>query len=164
MQECPVLTSAHGIPIDDKLAVQTVGPRGLMLLQVCLWVSCTCPYLTYYVHYVHLYSSSCIWIILCSLLMNDVVTMVTFLWIWLYTQHCCSMFGKTISFTHTYTLSSPLFLLYPGQCLHWRDGSFWPWEGPRACGPCQGSRYDHLMHPCTYRTMLCRSLDGCVHG
>lgn len=32
-KECPVMTSAHGIPIDDKLAVQTIGPRGLMLLQ-----------------------------------------------------------------------------------------------------------------------------------
>ena len=33
------MTSAHGIPIDDKLAVQTVGPRGLMLIQVCACVN-----------------------------------------------------------------------------------------------------------------------------
>ena len=32
-QECPVLTTSQGIPIDDKTNSITVGPRGPMLMQ-----------------------------------------------------------------------------------------------------------------------------------
>ena len=63
IQECPVLTSAHGIPIDDKLAVQTVGPRGLMLLQVCMSLGVMDIIHVYSLtlhNNVHLYSSSCV--------------------------------------------------------------------------------------------------------
>ena len=33
LQTPEVLTTSHGHPIDDKQAVQTVGPRGPMLMQ-----------------------------------------------------------------------------------------------------------------------------------
>jgi len=36
--QCAVMTSSHGIPLDDKLAVQTIGPRGPMLLQDNLYI------------------------------------------------------------------------------------------------------------------------------
>ena len=47
------MTSAHGIPIDDKLAVQTVGPRGLMLLQVCIPIAVHMYTITYMYVQVH---------------------------------------------------------------------------------------------------------------
>lgn len=58
------MTSAHGIPIDDKLAVQTVGPRGLMLLQVHMSLGVMDVHALTLHNNVHFL---CICIILCSL-------------------------------------------------------------------------------------------------
>ena len=56
------MTSAHGIPIDDKLAVQTVGPRGLMLLQVHMSLGVMDVHALTLHNNVHLYSSSCVYV------------------------------------------------------------------------------------------------------